>query len=502
MNAIWIFLEGSRFFHNMAELKYYNFNVNYPGIDVPTPMHLVDGTDFAIDHWCQQDFLGYFPQHRFAILPGYDIPNDYDASVTPSASTHTAAWNVKPLFYSDSILPLTQGVTDATVVGDKYRWRSTMIDLTLNPQRFQELFKSPALNSHVQGIISKNDFELSGAFVPSAAEVLTTVYSKGLYGDGTVGQTDGRVSVVTSELLAPSEVKWKPQGWNSDEYNNPGPTAVPVLARQVQSNPAYGATLGENRDGQMNIGYRETSPNWTTNDPINLFYEYFPLYRMPTFRPFFYCRIVVFKLKFSQNDYQQFRASQYYQNLFLNSIWWNRFDSSGNPNMSIRTNDFNVNTPCGGTFDLKYNKLLQINPFKNYRFRINLYSTRRRGDPVEIRRNTIFADPDASAYPFFKNAEYCAYLLPPLDVQQDFDAISSLLVSAGSFYDTNNFVNSTSFNNKMNPAYTYGPYNPFSIPSSIQKLVVRRSEGQALRFFPTFLPLCTTKITGRTAYWD
>lgn len=485
----------------MAELKYFNFNVNYVGIDVPTPMHLADGSDFAIDHWVQQNFLGYFPQHRFALLPGYDIPDDFDATNTPGATTHACAWNVKPLFYSDTILPFNQGVTDATVVGDKYRWRSTMIDLTLNPQRYQELFKSPALTAQVQGIIAKNNMEVAGAIVPTTAEQFSTVFSKGFGSNHTLNQNEGRL-LTNGTALVGSEIQLVPQGWTTAEYQDPISTGVPVQSRFIHINPSFGASLGESRDGQMNIGYRETSPNYTTNDPINLYYEYFPLYKMPTFRPFFYCRLVVFKLKFSQNDYQQFRASQYYQNLFLNSIWWNRFDSQGRPNMSIRTNDFNVNTPCGGTFDLKYNKLIQINPFKNYRFRINLYSTLRRGDPVEIRRNTIFADPDGANYPFFKNAEYCAYLLPPLDVQQDFDAISSLLISAGSFYDTNNFVSSTEFNSKINTAFTYGPFNPFSTPCSIARMVVKRSESQYLRYFPTYLPLCTTKITGRTAYWD
>lgn len=499
MNAIWIFLEGSTFFHNMAELKYYNFNINYVGVDVPDSIKIDEQTEFSINHWCQQSFLGYHPNHRFSIIPGYDLPDGTDATDTPAATTHAAAWNVKPLFYSDNILPVSQGVTDSTVIGDKYRWRSTMIDLTLNPQRYQELFKSPALNSHVQGVISKNNFEISGAFVPTTAEQFSTVFSKGY--DTSAQVYNGYVCV--SENPVPTDpLSIRPKGWTTAEYQDPISNNVPVASRFIHINPSFGASLGENRDGQMNIGYRETSPTWTTNDPVNLYYEYFPLFKMPSFRPFFYCRLVVFKLKFSQNDYQQFRASQYYQNLFLNSIWWNRFDADGHPNMSIRTNDFNINTPCGGTFDLKYNKLLQINPFKNYRFRINLYSTSRRGDHVEIRRNSIFANPDGSNYPYFKNAEYCAYLLPPLDVQQDFDAISSLLISAGSFYDTNNYVGTQDFNSKVNSAFTYGPYNPFSIPLSIQRMIVKRSEGQAYRFFPTFLPLCTTKITGRTAYWD
>lgn len=481
----------------MAELKYFNFNISYANYDKP-PKMLVDGQDFIFDHEVEKEFLGWIPLHRYGIQPGYDDPQPPDGRFT--SQQQCVAWNVKPLFYSDNILPVTEGTTSSTVVGDKYRWRSTMIDLTLNPQRYQELFKSPALNVMISGFNPHKPIAIVGASTPSAQEVRAATFAKG--SNSNLNRASSTGLFVDTTLIGSQSVVFPANGLTGAEALDPAGNNIPMASVTNVPQSSYGIALEETKDADMHVGTPGVIP-WTMNPSVPLSYSYFPLFKTPNYRPFFYCRLVVFKLKFSQNDYTMFRANVFYQNLFLNSIWWNRFDASGCPNMSVRTNDFNINTPCGGSFDLKYNKLLQINPFKNYRFRINLYSNKRRGDPIEIRRSTIFTDPEvANDYPYYKNGQYIAYLLPPLDVLNDFDGISSLLISAGSFYDPSTYPAADGYNSNINKSFVYGPYTPFSVPLSYHAVVVPHSPQALIKHNYTFLPLCTTKITGRTAYYD
>lgn len=490
----------------MAELKYYNFNFSYVPLELPGP----PSADFTPNHYVQRDFLGYFPLHRYGMQWGLDVNNDWSGVVTEAIKC--VALNYKPLFFSDVILPSHQGVEEAQVVGDRFRWRSTMIDLTLNPQRFQELFKSPALNVMINAATTVNREQFGGALAPLTDNSISATYSKGFQGNNYIQYAGTQAGVAYPTLAIGSagystsstKHRYETMGLTQQEATDPAHSQdVVIQSSTVSPNPPYGITLARTEGDDMNVGLATIDPPVMTPSR-KVYFDYFPLYRMPNYRPFFYCRLVVFKFRFSQTDWATFRSAQRLQNDFLNSIWWNRFDSSGHPNMSVRTNDFNVNTPTGGLFDLKYNKLLQINPLKNYKFRINLYSTSRRGDNVEIRRNDIFAavSEDEKKYPYYKNALYGAFLLPPLDVQSDFDAVSSLLISAGSFFDTANYPAYQDYNQKINPQYVYGPYNPFSVPLSIETVSVPRGETTLVRHGPAFLPLCTTRITGRTAYYD
>ena len=352
----------------MAELKYFNFNVAYVPLELPDDLILPDSSHFTPNHFVERDFLGYFPLHRYGFQFGLDVNNNWSGVVTDALKC--VALNYKPLFFSDSILPVNQGVQEAQVVGDRFRWRSTMIDLTLNPERFQDLYKSPALNMVINASTSVRREQFGGALAPLTDNSISATYSKGYEGNNNIYQSGTQVGVPYPVLATGdagyatsySKLRFSTLGLTQEEASNPSQYGtLRIESSTVSPNPPYGITLAQTEGDDMNVGFSALTPTPVMAASVKVYYDYFPLYRMPNYRPFFYCRLVVFKFRFSQTDWATFRASNKVQSHFLNSIWWNRFDGSGNPNMSVRTNDFNVNTPSGGLFDLKYNKLLQIN---------------------------------------------------------------------------------------------------------------------------------------------
>ena len=166
----------------------------------------------------------------------------------------------------------------------------------------------------------------------------------------------------------------------------------------------------------------------------------FPMLLSPQFKPWVCFRLITLKFKVSMNEWLQMASDLPYR---LNTLFWNKQNNAYIIQGSIyeqwdraTTNSILAKpNPYGGTFKICKNKKIYINPFKGKTLINRIYS-KKRSKIVNTKMwqpgQAPIAGLNANDYPqvgYYSNALYISLLLAPLNLDRDFDAFTSNVLS-------------------------------------------------------------------------
>lgn len=368
-----------------AEVKHYYFDsANYGGgirFD-PRGEHI------------QNLGINYIPFNR----------SEYKTAI-PGTEDGNYGTNFLKLFDPQTIFPQSQGTGSVDViVGNKFKWLNTMIDLEIKSLGVLSLYRIPC-----------------SAAVSSLTEAITTSSTGQTY-NTTVGPSTLSATQIQGHLLTATT------GVGTPVTVTPGAVTTSLPVHQITQTQPYTEWTDKQEVTVIDVEGNRIRQGYSTTQS--------PLLMSPAFKPYYYCRFVVVRMNVSFTDYASLKNNSEYWKDFFNGLWWDRssiaLTSGPRRNMSQRVNDYNVTNPFGGMFDIIYNKKLKVNPFKVYRMRYNLKSARRGGDLITIKTNNpLIPFPSSESGYMYNNGNYFGFLLAPLSID-DFDPITQQYIIAQS----------------------------------------------------------------------
>lgn len=425
-------------------------------------------------------------------FPAFGITGGYTSRDTGSTELGSSC-NFLMVFRPDYCLPQTEGTTDSTIIGTKYNWLNTMIELNFTPNlKLLNLMHNPFVDDlkFFNATASADSYDLN---LPARTLTLgqrVNTLSNPTYQYRVTGDNDNDLAqiVCTDNIVDKNRNCLRVEAYNESGGTSARPgyilypyeqnaniefaREVPMTATSTLNQPASdnnglaastGTIVPHNAQNSASVVVNTDDGNIYTTTTLNNFGT--PLYMAPAYKPYFYCRLIFFKFKFGLTDYASFVTSTQTQCNFLNSLWFDKKDNNAitaaTSFHSVRSNDLAVDNPFGGSFDIVYNKLLKINPFKEYRFRLNLQSKSKRGDVVTISSPNPYLTPDTDIK-LLKGAQYFGFILPPTCLN-DFDPVLQQCIYRTSLVNplTHSFIDAHDARSSVNvpvDAPYVGPY--------------------------------------------
>lgn len=378
------------------------------------------------------------------------------------------AYNFIPFLRPESMLPKLseQGAGTDQLVGNKFLWKNTLIRLELVPkiQRFyralapdsKEVMRdSRRVQNYTQVYPATLADEITGKSHLQTRDLNDNVVSgadRSLYVQAFQGGNDIYMHIPGASVDGQTQLKGCvipehiPDTAVESFVANPG-----TLRSGVVLTPGYNAPMTENASNGI-TDYQLPATGTTMEDKGTTYVNLFPLYRHPQARLYFYCRVMIFKMTMSYTDWNSFSNFDSYAS-FLNALWWRR-DNGTTKSFSIRDPDLAIPNPFAKTFRIVYNKLLRINPFKSYNIDINLVT--KRPNRVTIKQSGPYTT--EGNYDLYENASYIGFILPPFNLDQDFDESTASMIYYSATYDPLGNGTVTNLDNEPHFANDEDPY--------------------------------------------
>ena len=274
------------------------------------------------------DNLVYDPK-----LPAFGQTTGYLDANTELTSLTTKS-NFIMVFRPDYCLPQNEGTGDDQIIGNKYNWKNTLIELDITPNvgllnlmhnPFDSKAKLAYIHDGTKTLDGVHDISMNSHVDDVDLTTYANINSNGqsLVGDYAYGgipypQALGPVDPSESGVVMRQTEVIRSSGNVAHKGINVPTVTGTVSGRSGTYNVSvpfegskYTAHIVSTDDGEVWNATSQTNPG-------------IPLYMAPSYKPYFYCRLIFFKFHFGLTDYSTFVTNQASQSNFLNSLWFDR----------------------------------------------------------------------------------------------------------------------------------------------------------------------------------